>query len=236
MAELVPPSQRYHAWVRGRLPVLAGQLDRLATDVRGSARDRAKIDWLTAHLTYEGLGAAYDAFGPLGVAIDRGFPAVEARLWGAGPVDQARPAVTQLQHDATTLTRQFPAVEIEPNDLPRRAHEIVENAIEFELTGTTDAASHTELATVAANLNGTTTVLGYLEPLLRTRFPGLTRTEADLSAARHLVQGYDHAGRWTPLPALSTTQREQLDAALEGLAEELSDVAAIGDVRLVPTP
>ena len=45
------------------LNTLAGQAGALAADVRGGNLGAARTAWLTAHLTYERLGAAYDAFG-----------------------------------------------------------------------------------------------------------------------------------------------------------------------------
>ena len=58
-------------------------------------------------------------------------------------------------------------------DLGLRTHEILENALEFQLTGHDDYGSGTTLATTAANISGTWELLGILRPLLVARDPGL---------------------------------------------------------------
>ncbi|HWG00880.1 MAG TPA: EfeM/EfeO family lipoprotein, partial [Trebonia sp.] len=50
--------------------MLATQTAGLAADVRGGDLAAARRDWLTAHLRYQTLGAAYDSFGPYDGKID----------------------------------------------------------------------------------------------------------------------------------------------------------------------
>lgn len=52
------------------------------------------------------------------------------------------------------MRKAFPTQDFDPGDLPLRAHEILENALQFELTGDTDEGSGTNLATVDSNLAG----------------------------------------------------------------------------------
>lgn len=233
-ADLIGPSKAYQAWVSGRLPVLRGQVGALARAVGAGPTARAKAAWLEAHLTYETLGAAYDAFGAEGEAVEGGFHEVEALLWSGAAARRLTPAVARLGGDLARLDRQFATTAIEPNVIALRAHEIVENAIEFELNGTTDAGSHTNLATVAANLAGSAKALGFVEPLLESRYPRLPETRRALASSQRLLAGYDHAGKWTPLDSLSRREREDLNASLEHLVELLAPVAAICDVRLEP--
>lgn len=232
-----------------RLPTLLSQVKKLAAAVRSGPTPQAKAAWLKAHMTYETLGAAYDAFGPLDAKIngfptdsetalqDRkltGFHRVEALLWSGAPTTQLSPAVATLEHDVTLLIKQFATTEIDPNILALRAHEIVENAVQFELTGKTDAGSHTNLATISANLYGSAKTLGLLVPILRTRYPALKQTEQALASTRRYVEGFDHSGTWEGLRALPLRQRQQLDADMENLVELLAPVASICDVRQIP--
>jgi iron uptake system component EfeO len=61
--DLLAPARTDHHWIAAGLGTLAGQTAALAADIRGGNLGQAKAGWLTAHLTYERLGAAYDAFG-----------------------------------------------------------------------------------------------------------------------------------------------------------------------------
>ncbi|HJQ04749.1 MAG TPA: hypothetical protein VJ872_04865, partial [Nocardioides sp.] len=71
--DLAPAVRHYKAWVRRQLPGLLAQTGRLAEDIHAGDVTAAKRDWLTAHLTYQRLGAAYGAFGDDDTAID-GLP------------------------------------------------------------------------------------------------------------------------------------------------------------------
>jgi iron uptake system component EfeO len=209
----------------------------------------AKAAWLKAHLTYETLGAAYGAFGPLDGKIngappgneswraDReltGFHLLEGLLWSGAPSGRLVAAAAGLQRDVEALKAQFVTAEIPPAELPLRAHEIVENAIQFELTASDDEGSHTNLATVGANLAGAAKALTFVAPLLHSRDPQLPRAEKALASSQKLVASVLRAHPATPLRALPARTREGVDASLENLVELLAPVAAIGDIRTTP--
>lgn len=233
--DLIPISVAYKNWVITRLPTLRGQIATLAADVKSGPTAKAKADWLTAHLTYETLGAAYDAFGDADADINgdgTGFHKIEALLWSGAPAASLTPAVTDLAAAVQQLITDLPSIAFDPNIIALRAHEIVENAIQFELTGETDAGSHTNLATIHANLTGAEKTLDLLVPLLSSRDPKLAETQQALRDSDQLVSGYGRTGTWTPLGALTRTQREQLNASLDNTVELLSTVAATLDQRL----
>jgi high-affinity iron transporter len=116
-------------------------------------------------------------------------------------------------------------------DLPLRAHEILENALQFELTADTDEGSNTNLATVLANVQGTQTVMNALTPLLTRRDPALlTTSQRGLVALTSQLARYDGPGGWTPVQSLTTSEREQLDGSVSSLLETLSLIP--GSLRL----
>jgi iron uptake system component EfeO len=245
--DLIPASKQYGAWIESRLPVLQADVDALADDVASGDLGKAKADWLTGHLEYESLGAAYGAFGDADEAINgmpasgrtalddpglTGFHKLEALLWSGAPAAEIAPFADRLSADVAGLRANFPNVRIDPLDIGLRAHEILENALQFELTGAADAGSHTDLATVDANLTGSAEALAPLRGILKPRYPQLAKTEASIAAAQQLVASYRAAdGTWTPLQSLTTAQREALDARIDATVELLAPVAAICDVR-----
>jgi iron uptake system component EfeO len=246
-ADLIEPSKQYHDWIDGRLPILAADVQSLEDAVASGNVSVAKSAWLTAHLEYESLGAAYGAFGDSDGAINgepasgttalndpelTGFHRIEAMLWSGLSPPQILPYADQLVHDVTTLRTAFTTAQIPTLDVGLRAHEILENAIQFELTASTDAGSGTNIATIGANLVGTREALAPLLPLLKTRFPELSSTEQWLDRSTSLVASYHHAdGSWTPVQQLSTSQREALDSTLDQTVELLASVATITDPR-----
>jgi iron uptake system component EfeO len=241
-ADLIPAAQAYGAWVASRLPILREQAAAVAADAEEGDLPAARLDWLTAHTTYETLGAAYGAFGKIGDAIDglpghglTGFHAVEAPLFTGAPAPAVVGPAQQLVADIGQLIAAFPAAQIDPGDVGLRAHEIVEDALRDVLEGAADAGSGTELATVDADLTGATRALAPLHGILASRYPDLASTQRSIAATQALVEGFRAAdGTWTRLAALSTAQRERVDAALSETAELLAPVAALCDPRREP--
>ena len=245
--DLIPAAKSYTSWIESRLPVLKGDVSALAADVASGDLTKAKRDWLTGHLEYESLGAAYGAFGDADTAINglpassrtalddpklTGFHKIEALLWSGASARTIAPYTAGLVKDVSSLQADFPHAQIDPLDIGLRAHEILENALQFELTGRTDAGSHTNLATVDANLTGTLEALEPLRGILKTRYAEMTETDAAIAASRTLVESFRHPdGTWTPLASLTTTQRERVDAQIDQTIELLAPIAAICDVR-----
>ncbi|MFB9930018.1 EfeM/EfeO family lipoprotein [Amycolatopsis halotolerans] len=241
-ADLLGPLKQYHGYVADGLGTLTGQTAALAQAVRSGNRGAARQAWLAAHLTYERLGAAYNAFGDSDGAINgttaglpggaadpgfTGFHRLENGLWHNEAMPALSPVADQLDQAVQKLRTSFADAQIDQNDLGLRAHEIMENTLQFELTGRTDYGSGSNLATAGANLTGTRAVLDVLRPLLTTRFPGLkdldawiARTDRDLRAV---------AGK--PLPALDRKQRQRINADVSELTERLAPVAAIAEPR-----
>ncbi|MCX3058673.1 EfeM/EfeO family lipoprotein [Streptomyces beihaiensis] len=244
--DLIPPSIAYQKWVGSGLGTLAKQTARLRDDIDRGDLGAARADWLTAHLQYERLGAAYDAFGEADAAINgtdaglaggvhdkhfTGFHRVEYGLWHGESARDLRAPAAALLTSVTTLRGDWSQTRMDPAQLGLRAHEIVENTIQFELTGRTDYGSGSNLATARANLDGSREVLDRLHPILTTRYPELADLERELDRARSLVGGFRHNGRWTPLDGLSRAQRERTDAVFGDLAERLASVATLCDPR-----
>jgi iron uptake system component EfeO len=244
--DLIPPTKAYETYVEGKLPGLAKQVGTLEADIAGGQLAKARTDWLPAHLTYEQLGAAYDAFGDIDASINgttaglpggladkdfTGFHRIEYGLWHGQSAATLTPYAQQLVKDVATLRSQFPTAQITPLDVSIRAHEIMENALQFELTGETDYGSNTNLATVSANLQGTVVVLGLIKSLLVPRYPALGQLESELTQTQQAVAATDVHGTWTPWSGLSTSQREHINADVSELVELLAPIAAICEPR-----
>ncbi len=243
---LVPTAQRYQDWVSARLTALIPLTAALRSAVAAGDRATARRDWLRAHSLYQRLGSAYDAFGDLGESIDglavpgrphepgfSGFHRVERVLWQRSHVSAALPWAGRLVADVRRLRTEFRSAQIDPPSLGLRAHEILEDTEHVVLTGAGDEGSHSELATVRANLAGTLRLLDLLRPVVGPRYPGFGRTVASVRAARRDVVALrtKTASGWPPLSALTTGQREQLTTDLSGALELLAPVAVVTELR-----
>jgi high-affinity iron transporter len=233
----------YRAGVSHGLRSLVRDTHALTTAVEHGDLARARGRWLTAHLDYERLGAAYGTFGDLDGVINgrpdglprrqqdphfTGFLRVEYGLWHGQSAAALKPVARALDTSVRRLAAKFPKLPTNPGDLPLRAHEILENTLQFELTGDTDQGSHTNLATAAANVDGTAMVLKALTPSLRVRDAELlARLQADVRGLDHLLAADHHGPSWTPLDRLGATDRRRLNAAVGSALEELALVPGI---------
>ncbi|MEU9481449.1 EfeM/EfeO family lipoprotein [Streptomyces sp. NPDC048191] len=244
--DLIPPALAYQKWVGTGLDDVV----RLTTTLRDTI-DRgdlaaARSAWLPAHLEYERLGAAYGAFGDADAAVNgtdaglpggvhdkdfAGFHRIEYGLWHGESADGLRAPATALVKAVTGLRDAWSQARMDPAQLGLRAHEILENTVQFELTGRTDYGSGSNLATARANLDGTREVLSRLRPLLATRYAGLPELRKELDRAGHTLDGFHHGDSWTPLNRLTRAQREDVDAVLGDLVERLASVATLCDPR-----
>ncbi|WP_449348372.1 iron uptake transporter permease EfeU [Streptomyces shaanxiensis] len=245
--DLSGPLGQYTSYVDEGLTTLVGQTRTLAADIRGGHLGKARGDWLTAHLTYASLGAAYGTFedfdqkingradGLPGGVHDKdfaGFHRVEYGLWHGESAASLTAPAQQLATDVAGLRKAFPHQDFDPSDLPLRAHEILENTLQFELTGDTDEGSGTNLATADANLAGTRELLAVLKPLLTTRAPRLLPTvDADIARLQALLDTARHGDAWTPVTQLDATARARVNGATGQLLEDLSPVPDLLEIR-----
>jgi iron uptake system component EfeO len=244
--DLIPPTLAYQKWIGERMAELASATTALKADIDRGDLAAARRDWLSAHLLYERMGAAYGTFGDADAAINgtaartagavddpsfTGFHRLEYGLWHGAHASALRAPAATLDRDVRTLLAGWPQQRMDPADMGLRAHEILENTEQFELTGRTDYGSGTNLATARANLDGTREILGLLRPLLVPRDPGLAQLDASLARLQQDLDAEDHGGSWTPLSALTQPQRERINADTGDALEQLAPVAAIFDVR-----
>jgi iron uptake system EfeUOB component EfeO/EfeM len=244
---LLASVKQYRSRVTAGLNRLAADVDTLRHALRDGDVAACRAAWLTAHLDYERLGAAYGTFDDFADKIDglpdglpggvhdpdfTGLRRIEYGLWHGEAPGSLSAVADRLGTDVAGLIKAFPGQQVDPNDLPLRAHEIMENALQFELTGEADQGSHTGMATIDANLTGTQMVLDTIEPVMKPRYSGWDQIAVWMSRTRTAVEATRRPdGTWTPVGALDRARREKIDGDLGQLLETLAPVAAIGDVR-----
>src|SRR6185437_5726940 len=177
--DTIPYAKKYQAYALTGLKVLSGDTATLAADVRAGDLAKAEQDWLTAHLQYQTLGAAYGTFGDYDGEIDgdanatgvnspdwTGFYRLEYGLWHGQSVQELTPVAATLDKNVKALLAWWPKQQIPLSDVGLRTHAILEHALQFQLTGNDDYGSGTTLATTLANIQGTRYLLTLLHPML----------------------------------------------------------------------
>ena len=250
--ETIPYAKKYQAYVETGLKTLLRETATLAGDVDRASKGKqslaaAKKDWLTAHLQYQTLGAAYGTFGDYDGEIDgdanatgtastdwTGFYRLEYGLWHGQADSELKPVAAKLAKDVGALLAWWPTQEIPLSDVGLRTHEILENALRFQLSGSDDYGSGTTLATTLANIAGTRTLLTLLHPLIAARYPGLSSVDSNLGQLQSLIEKERRNGAWVPVSALPAPTREAIDAAAGATLQALAPIASVTQPRNTP--
>lgn len=253
VSEMITVTRQEAAYVGGGLATLAQETAALAAEIRAGDLPAARVTWLTGHLTFERLGSAYGMFGdyddeingtPFGLAGGMsdpdftGFYRLENGLWhGQSAAELAGPA-DQLVVDVRALQTAWPGMQLQPpfalSDLALRTHEILENAMQFQLSGQDNFGSGTTMATVAAGIDATREQLRILQPLLVGRYQNLPALYSWLDRLQSLVDAADTSHGWTPVTELTSAQREDLDSAAGQTVELLADIPPLFEAKPMP--
>jgi len=245
--DTIPYAKKYQAYAEAGLKVLARETATLAADVRAGDFTAAKKDWLTAHLQYQTLGAAYGTFGDYDGEIDgdanaaganspdwTGFYRLEHGLWHGQSAKELTPVAATLDKNVKALLAWWPKQQMPLSDVGLRTHEVLENALQFQLTGNDDYGSGTTLATTLANIQGTRYLLSLLHPLLAPRYAGLPAVYSGLDRLQSLIEKEHRPnGMWVPVSALPASARQAIDAACGAVLQSLAPIASITEPRNV---
>ena len=153
----------------------------------------------------------------------RGFLRLEYGLWHGQPQAKLAPVADGARPLRARAGDGFPKLTIPPGDLSLRAHEILENTLQFELTGETDEGSHTNLGTAWANVQGTRLALDALHPPSGAPTHRLRASaSAGLDGLGAMLAAYRRAGGgWTPLCIADDGAARAVNGATSGLLEQL---------------
>jgi iron uptake system EfeUOB component EfeO/EfeM len=161
-----------------------------------------------------------------------GFYRLEYGLWHGQSAAQLTPVAQTLDKDVHGLLAWWPSQQMALISVGLRTHEILENALEFQLTGHDDYGSGTTLATTAANIAGTRILLALLKPLLTSRYPGLPQVYSGLDSLQALLDKEHLAdGKWVAVSAVGAATRARINAACGQVLQELAPIASIAEPR-----
>ncbi|HEY3957366.1 MAG TPA: EfeM/EfeO family lipoprotein, partial [Streptosporangiaceae bacterium] len=249
LGDLTPPNRLYQGYAAAQLAGLATAVTAVEADLRKGGLPQAKKDWLTAQLDWERVGASYDSFGDLGLAVDGlpdGYPGgvrdphftglhrLEYGLWHGQSTGTLRTVATTLARNVATVRKNLTSADLagDPTNLPVRAHEILEDALRDHLSGMDDEGGGAAFAQTDADVRVTRALLGYLAPLINARQPGLLATAGrQLTALQQALDATRTGTRWHPLGQAPLLARQHVNAAIGAVLQTLD---AVPDLLEVP--
>jgi len=252
-AQMIKATQQVEAYVASGLITLEQQTATLAAEIGSGNLGVARATWLAAHLTFERLGSAYGMFGdyddeingtpfgdPGGVSSKNftGFYRLEYGLWHGQSASQLAGPADELAVNVRNLSAAWPGMVMQPpfqlSDLALRTHEVLEDAMQFQLSGQDNFGSNTNMAMMAAAIDATRAQLAILEPLLVTRYQDLPALDTWLNRLQRLVDATQSSSGWTPVSALSSTQHAELDSAAGQTVELLAGIPPLFEAKPMP--
>jgi high-affinity iron transporter len=248
VSDLTPPNQLYQGYAAAQLTDLAKTVAAIQADLRRGDIARAKQDWLTAQLDWERVGASYDSFGDLGLAVDglpdglpngvsdKGFTGLhrlEYGLWHGQPATELLPVADTLAENVASVKKNLSSGDLagDPTQLSLRAHEIIEDALRDHLSAIDDEGAGAACAMTWADTQVDKVVLGYLANLIDERKPGLVAAaDSQLATLQSALLATKADGQWQSLTAVTLDQRQHVNAATGALLETLASVPDLLEV------
>lgn len=243
---------RYTTYVRAQAHALKRGTTRFTDAVRGGDDARARALYATIREPWERIEPVAEAFPDADAVIDAraddhpaaeadpdftGFHALEYGLWAQGrahgaTVDMQRLA-TRLDRDVAALVQQVDALTITPATMVNGAAALIDEAAQTKVTGEEERYSHTDLATLAANVAGSRKVLELIDEPLEANAPQL---RDDIRRAfmdvEHVLGTYATATGYRSYTTVSTADRNHLKTSMANLSELLAQIAGVLNLEI----
>ena len=205
------PVAAYRSYSVARLALMQGEIAKLETALAANDRGAAQAAWRGAYAYYLNLGAVYlegpiadlnDAIDgtpggvPGGVSSSQfsGLHRIERGLWTGAPLASLGAVGA---HAVGAMSRSWQrwcrTVQIDPLDYATRAHEILEDAVRDQLSGTDAPWSGAGVLGTSAGVVATTEVLKTLTPILQYREGILPIVNADMGTLRTTLAAIQRA-------------------------------------------
>jgi high-affinity iron transporter len=248
LGDITPPNKLYQVYAAAQLTDLAKAVTVIENDLRHNKIPQAKKDWLTAQLDWERVGASYDSFGDLGLAVDgtpdglpngvndagfTGLHRLEYGLYNGQSAKELLPVTQTLAKNVATVQKNLTTDDEagDPTQLPLRVHEIIEDALRDHLSGIDNQGAGEAYAMTYADTQVDKVVLGEEANLINERQPGLVATaDSQLATLDQALLATQANGQWQSLTAVSLDQRSDVDAAIGALLETLAEVPNLLEV------
>jgi iron uptake system component EfeO len=205
---------------------------------------QAEVLYPKARIYYERIEPVAEIWGSLDTEIDGrwenpvtvasqfiGFHKIEQLIWADNTLAGAPQLCTGLVGHEQQLLTLVRSAQYNPLEMASGATDLINEAATSKITGEEERYSNTDFPVFQANVDGAMEVVSLLQPYLRHKDPSLLTQirQRDAGVAALLAKyqsrpGYDDTG-YVEYSAVLDPQRRQLSAAVNALAESLSQLS-----------
>ena len=166
-----------------------------------------------------------------------GYHRLEKDLWVDGLKPDSSAIADQLLADVKTVAEKATAVDFTALSIANGAKELLDEVATTKITGEEERYSHTDLADMKANLQGSQSALEVLRPVISER-------QADLASAldqafttiSQALDAFQKGTDYAPLTDLTPDQVKDLTVRLDALSEQVAQVPAVVEAGAGGTP
>ena len=248
-AKAVQADSRIAAAVTGyRAYVAAQSADSLALGkelqaaIAAGDLEKSKTIYAASRVGWESVEPVAEAFGDLDPEMDlreadleagqkwTGWHVIEKGLWVQKSTAGLTPFADGLVANLEDLGSRVPTAEINGTSMANGAKELLDEVATGKITGEEEAFSHLDLVDFQANVTGAKKVYDLLKPVVAEAQPDLAKQlDTTFAALQTELDAVRTGPGVTEFPSYDTVDkptRDKLSAAVAGLAEPLSHLAA----------
>jgi iron uptake system component EfeO len=239
----------YQAYVGEQSAALLAGTEAFVAAVEAGDVAKAKSIYTAARVPWERIEPVAESFGDLDPKIDgredvveeglpfTGYHRLEKDLWVDGLKPDSSAIADQLLADVKTIVEKAAAVDFTALSIANGAKELLDEVATTKITGEEERYSHTDLADMKANLQGSQAALEVLRPVIIERQPALaTALDQTFTAINQALDRHKKGLEYATLTEVSADDVKALTVALDALAEEVAKVPAVVESGAGGTP
>jgi iron uptake system component EfeO len=237
----------YKAYVAEQSAELVTGTEAFVAAVKAGDVAKAKALYTGARQPWERIEPVAESFGDLDPKIDgredvveeglafTGYHRLEKDLWVDGLKPDSAAIADQLLADVKTIAEKASAVDFTALSIANGAKELLDEVATTKITGEEERYSHTDLADMKANLQGSQAALEVLRPVITERQPDLaTALDQAFAAINQAVDRHKNGADYIILTEVSADDIKSLTVNLDALAEQVAKVPGVVETGAAP--
>jgi iron uptake system component EfeO len=243
--QLTSAVQGYGTYVKQNTADLVTHTQSFCQAISSGNMNQAKELYTPARMYYEKIEPVAEVWGSLDISIDgrwenpvtvksqfTGFHRIEQMLWQDKSRSGAAAMCSQLVKNEQQLNTLVGSAQYNPLEMASGATDLINEAGTNKISGEEERYSNTDLPVFEANVQASMQVIDLLSPYLQTKAAStvaLIKQRHDavesLLTKYKATPGYENTG-YVDYSTVTKTDRKQLSAAVNALAEAMSKVSS----------